>query len=215
MKDIPVFTTEFGIASLILRDIPYRGKAYVRVRSCEPSHLTDLLEECRTFCRMAGADRIYAAGEIPEGIYPLHASVIQMRGRAEVDPETLENLFPVTEQTVARWRQICNDSMKKVDCAATQTAADEKRILQSGGAYFVHREGKLLGIGWIQDGELSVICSVVPGAGQRILNTLLSTVEGSEITLEVASTNEKAIRLYEKIGFLKTAELTRWYTLQG
>ena len=43
MKDIPVFTTEFGIASLILRDIPYRGEAYVRVRSCEPSHLTELL----------------------------------------------------------------------------------------------------------------------------------------------------------------------------
>ena len=31
MKDIPAFTTENGIASLILREIPYREEAYIRI----------------------------------------------------------------------------------------------------------------------------------------------------------------------------------------
>ena len=43
------------------------------------------------------------------------------------------------------------------------------------------------------------------------MHTLMSLVEGAGMTLEVASTNEKAIRLYEKLGFLRTAEKVRWY----
>ena len=31
------------------------------------------------------------------------------------------------------------------------------------------------------------------------------------MVLEVASTNERAIRLYEKLGFLKIKERSRWY----
>ena len=33
MRNIPVFTTEFGVASLILKEIPYKGTAYVRLQS--------------------------------------------------------------------------------------------------------------------------------------------------------------------------------------
>ena len=43
------------------------------------------------------------------------------------------------------------------------------------------------------------------------MHTMMSLLEGQGMTLEVASTNERAIRLYEKVGFLKTAELSRWY----
>ena len=50
-----------------------------------------------------------------------------------------------------------------------------------------------------------------PGAGERVMHTLMSLVEGAGMTLEVASTNAKAIRLYEKLGFLRTAEKVRWY----
>ena len=60
MKDIPVFATEYGIASLVLKEIPYQSAAYVTVRdSLEPERL---LEECIGFCRACGADRIYATG---------------------------------------------------------------------------------------------------------------------------------------------------------
>ena len=140
----------------------------------------------------------------------LYTAVYEMRGTVHVNSEELENLFPVTEQTVQRWRQIYNQRMARVDNAATLTAADEKKLL-SGGAYFVHRDGALLGIGWLEDNRLLAIATVEPGVGDRVLNTLLSLVDGQDVSLEVASTNERAIRLYERNGFIKIKELRRWY----
>lgn len=213
MKDIPVFTTEDGVASLILKEIPYRQEAYIRVQDVQPGRLDALLKECASFCRMAGAERVYANGFEETEAYPRSCIVYEMCGTAWVDKEKLENLFPVTEQTVARWRQIHNERMGSVDNAGTLTALDEKQILASGGAYFVHRSGELLGIGWVEEDRLLAIASLQQGAGERVAHTLMSVVEGGQLTLEVASTNEKAIRLYEKLGFLKTKELFRWYKI--
>ena len=211
MKDVPCFATENGVASLVLREIPYRQEAYVRIQDVQPGALPALLEECVSFCRMAGAEKIYAGGHDGLTLYPLHAAVYEMRGRAWVDREKLENLFPVTADTVARWRSLCNERMRRTDCAATQTAGDEKEILESGGAYFVHRAGELLGIGWLRGTELLAVCSAKPGAGERVMHTLMSLTEGAQITLEVASTNGRAIRLYEKLGFIRTGEKARWH----
>lgn len=215
MKDIPMFTTEYGIASLTLAEIPYRQEAYIRVRSVMPGKIRELLAECSGFCRAVGAETIYAGGcDELEG-YPLKAAVIEMQGDARVDWEKVEHIFPVTEQTAARWREICNERMAGVDCAATLTAADEKKILASGGAYFVHQNGELLGTGWIEEEKLLLICGAKPGAGERVMHTLMSLNEGGRIRLEVASTNDRAIRLYERLGFLKTKELIRWYRVFG
>ena len=41
--------------------------------------------------------------------------------------------------------------------------------------------------------------------------TLLQLAEEEPVTLEVASTNARAIRLYEKLGFIKTEILRSWY----
>ena len=46
---------------------------------------------------------------------------------------------------------------------------------------------------------------------QALASTLMSLMPGECLELEVASTNLRAIHLYEKLGFVKTAELTRWY----
>lgn len=211
MKDIPVFTTEYGVTSLMLREIPYRAEAYIRIRTVCPGFLKELLAACVSFCRMAGAEQVYGAGEEALEEYPFHASILTMQGEAWVDREKLENLFPVTDATVTKWRQIYNERMKSVDCAATKAAFDEKEIVASGGAYFVHKEGALLGIGWVQDQQLRAICSVQPGAGERVMHTLMSLIEGSTMHLDVASTNKKAIRLYEKLGFITTGEKTRWH----
>lgn len=213
MRDFPVFTTEYGVASLILKEIPYRGEAYIKVQDVQPGGLEAHLKECVSFCCMAGAEKIYAAGHAWLTQYPLYTSVLEMRGDAWVDKEKLENLFPVTEATVSRWRQIYNERMRSVDNAGTLEARDEKRIVESGGAYFIHRNGELLGIGWLDDTKLLAVASAVPGEGERVMHTLMSLAEGAQMTLEVASTNERAIRLYEKLGFLKTAEISRWYNV--
>jgi len=211
MKDFPVFPTDFGVSSIILREVPYRREAYIHIHDVQPEHVSAHLSECVSFCRMVGAETVLVREHPALDGYPLHTSVVEMRGSAWVDPALLRNVFPVTEQTVGQWRRICNERMACVDNAATLEEKDENRIVKSGGAYFVHDRGELLGIGWLEDTKLLAVAAVKKGAGQEVMHTLMSLVEGADMNLEVASTNERAIRLYEKLGFLKTGELFRWY----
>ncbi len=210
MKDIPIFPTDTGVASLILREIPYRQEAYIRVLEAEPGGLEPLLEECRRFCRMAGAEKIYAAGHPDLEEYPLHAAVWALRRDAPADPDRSCHLFPVTQATVGQWRRLYNEKMHQVDNCATLETRDEKQLLEAPGAYFVHDHGELLGIGWLEGTKLLAMAAAKPGAGERVMHTLLTLTQG-EMTLEVVSTNRRALTLYDRLGFLKTQELRRWY----
>lgn len=211
MKDIPIFTTDCGVSSIILKEIPYREIAYIHIQDLQPGGLEEHLKECVGFCRAAGAERIYASGHEELTQYPLHTVICQMALALTVLPQPKANLFPVTEETVGRFREYYNKGMVSVDNAATLTAWDERQILTDGGAYFVHEDGGLLGIGWMKGSELAAIVSVKPGAGETIAQTLFTLADSDRITLEVASTNHKAIRLYEKLGFIQTGERSRWY----
>lgn len=211
MNDIPFFSTEHGVASLILREIPYRQEAYIRVQDVQPEALWLLLEECAAFCRACGAERILWTGvdtdEEPE------MTVLKMQGTAWVNKDLLEQLFPVTEKTAAKWRRIYNDRMRSVPQAKTLSFTDEKELAEAGGTYFIHHDGELLGIGWLEDTRLLAIASCKPGAGERVVHTLMSLVEGSDMTLEVADRNTKAVALYGKIGFVPTGIVSKWYFL--
>lgn len=215
MKDFPVFTTEYGVSSLFLKEIPYRQEAYIHVQDVQPEGFDAHLRECASFCRMAGAERVYASGHPLLKGYPQALCVCEMRGTAWVDREKLEHLFPVTEATVSRWRGIVNERLRGVDNAATLTSFDEKKILESGGAYFVHHDGELLGVGWLEDTKLLLLAGVKPGAGDCVMHTLMSLAEGADLTLEVASTNVRAIRLYERLGFIKVREIKQWYEVSS
>ena len=209
MKDFPMFTTEFGVASLILQEIPYRGEAFILIQdTLQPE---ELLAECISFCRMCGAEKIYARGHEITEKYPLHCIVLEMRGQAKVDETKVENLWPVTEENVGRWRELANEKMRPVDNSGTLTKRHEQDILSSGGAYFVHHEGELLGAGWLVGNELLLVCAAKSGAGERVCHTLFSLIPGQEVKLDVVSTNIRAIRLYEKLGFIRTSELRQWH----
>lgn len=210
MKDLPFFTTEYGVASLTLKEIPYRGVAYVTVRSVQPDSLKQFLQECAEFCRAVGAQRLYASGHEDLAEYPLHCSILQMQAEGPWEP--CGCLFPVTEQTVQQWLQLYNSRMEQVDNAATLTKADESRLLQATGACFVHSEGVLLGIGWYEDQNLLALASARSGAGEAVARTLLSAME-SPVRLQVASTNRRAIDLYERLGFIAVGEVSRWYKI--
>lgn len=214
MKDIPMFTTEYGVASLILKEIPYRGIAYVRIRTVQLDALKQLLAECVSFCRAAGAERVYATGHEQLQDYPLHCVVEQMTLGQDGSGNPGAQLWPVTEETVSKWREIYNEAMKHVDLAVTQTGLDEKEICQSGGAYFVHEGNEILGIGWVEKDSLLAIAAAQPGQGRRVMETMMSLIDGPQVRLEVASTNLRAQRLYQRLGFLKTGESGRWYTLR-
>ena len=210
MKDFPLFTTDYGVASLILKEVPYRELAFIHIREVQPGGFEEHLKECASFCRMVGAERILAKGHEELDRYPLHSIVYKMSMPLETrEPEAC--LWPVKEETVTAWREIYNKGMRPFDNHATMTAHDEKKILQSGGAYFVHRDGQLLGIGWMEGNELLAVVSCVTGMGETLARTLFTTVEADTVTLQVVSTNERAIRLYERMGFIKTGEVSRWY----
>ena len=209
MKDFPMFTTEWGVASLILREVPYRQEAYIHIQASETPE--ELLKECVSFCRMVGAEQVFARGHEYVEQYPLHTIIYEMRGEARADEALVENLWPVTQENVGRWRSLMTERMAGVDNAGTLDSSTEKDIVASGGAYFVHHDGELLGGGWIVDGELLMVASFKPGAGTRVMHTLMSLMPGQQMRLDVVSTNEKAQRLYEKLGFIRTAEKRRWH----
>lgn len=209
MRDIPMFTTEFGVASLVLKEIPYQETAYIIIRdSLEPEKL---LEECRGFCRACGAERIYATGHPVLESRPLLTAIWEMRRDTAGIPDTDAALWPVQAQTLDDWRDIYNQKVKSVPNGAWMTEADGQAMLQKGDGYFVHRGGDLLGIGRASVEVIDWVASVKPGAGRDVVCALAHALTGDVATLTVASENQKAVSLYESIGFLKTKEISRWY----
>lgn len=209
MKDIPVFNTEYGVASLFVREIPYRKRAHIKIQcSLEPEKL---LEECVAFCRACGADWIDATGDAYLERYPRLATLVLMQRQLIDLPQTDACLFPVTESTVQQWLDIYNERMADVPNVAFMDGTDGKELLKTGDGYFVHREGKLLGIGKAAGDYIDAVISVVPGAGETVVLALSSLLTGDTIRLMVADTNVRAVHLYERLGFVKTKEISRWY----
>ncbi len=209
MKDLPFFTTENGVASLILREIPYKKAAYVKLlSSCTPAAL---LEECVSFCRACGAERIFACGDVCLQRCPLYTCIWEMARPLEGLCGSDACLFPVTQETVKLWQDTYNQKMAAVDNAAYMDAMACKEMLERGDGYFVHKDGVFLGIGRASGDTVDAVIAVRPGAGETVLRTLAALLQGDAVKLQVASTNERAIRLYERLGFVAVKEISRWY----
>ena len=211
MRDFPVFTTTNGAASLRLREVPYKGLAYITLRhTLNPK---ELLQECVDFCKAVGASRIFATGHEMLEAYPFYTAVWQMRRLREGLPKTNCALFPVTEKTLENWREIYNERMENVPNASTMTRDEAKELLRKGSGYFVHRDGELLGIGSVDGNIVETVIAVKRGAGADVLLTLCDALFSETVILEVASANAPAVSLYERLGFQKTAEISRWYEI--
>lgn len=209
MKDIPMFTTENGAASLFLREIPYRQRAHIKIHSSlEPEAL---LEECIGFCRACGAEWIDAAGHEYLNKYPRITSLVIMNADRSALGDTDACLFPVTEATVGKWLDIYNERMADVPNAAYMDSADGRELLKSGDGYFVHRDGKLLGIGKAAGDFIDTVISVQPGAGETVVRALAGILDTDTVRLMVADANIRAVRLYERMGFMCVKEVSRWY----
>lgn len=212
MKDLPLFTTEHGAATLILKEIPYQETAYIILRdSLEPLALA---KECGDFCRACGAEKIYATGHDALAAYPFYTAMWEMSCIRESIPDTDAALWPVQEKTLSQWQSIYNEKVKKVPNGAWMTKADAEKMLQTGDGYFIHRGETLLGIGIAGADRIDWVASLVPGAGADVVKALTHATTEDTIKLTVASTNQKAVKLYEHLGFLRTAELSKWYQLR-
>lgn len=211
MRDIPMFTSEYGVASLFLQEIPYRGRAHIKIQSSlEPEKL---LEECVGFCRACGAEWIDAAGHEYLARYPLITTLLSMQCSRDTIGETDACLFPMTEETVQPWLDICNRRMADVPNAAYLDSKDGRELLHKGSAYFIHQNGELLGIGVAAGDFIETVVSVKPGAGETVVRALTSLLTEDTVRLMVADANIRAVRLYERMGFVKVKELSRWYRI--
>jgi hypothetical protein len=76
LRDIPAFTTENGVAGLVLSQIPYSQNAFVRI--FDSTDEKAFIEECVSFCKAAGADRVYGTGMNTFAEYELYTSVCRM-----------------------------------------------------------------------------------------------------------------------------------------
>lgn len=209
MRNIPVFDTENGVGSLFLEEIPYRQRAHIKIRSSlEPEKF---LRECVDFCRMCGAEWIDASGHEYLEKYPLITALYAMTCPKGSLSETDACLFPVTEETVGKWVDIYNARMKDIPNCAFMDSAAGRDMLKEGDGYFVHKDGKLLGIGRASGESIDTVISILPGMGQTVVLALSSLLDTDVVRLQVASANERAIRLYERMGFVKVKELSRWY----
>lgn len=214
MKNIPVFTLDSGTATLILREIPYKAIAYVIARSVLPGQTEAFALECRDFCRAAGAEQVFFAPSREEPLpWPLSTEVYAMSCPRERLLGGDGCLIPVLPEAIGRYRELYNRAMAPVPNAATMERGDEERLLSEGGCYFVHRGGRLLGLGQVQDGSLEAVISLEPGQGETVVRSLASVPGPEDLTLQVASANGRALRLYERLGFVKTGVLSRWYRL--
>lgn len=211
MKDIPMFTTEFGVASLILAEIPYRSIAYIRLQTA--SDPLALLNECVSFCRACGADHIYATGDDALTRFPFHTAVLKMQIDAAQLPETEAKLFPVLPENLEQWRALYNQRFADVPMSAYMTEKAAKQMLADGSGYFVHKDGKLLGIGKFADNKLEAVATAIPGTGQDAVAALCTLATDSIITLEVAGANARAVKLYKKMGFVAVQNLSEWYKI--
>lgn len=211
MRDFPIFTTENGVGSLVLKEIPYRGVAYITIR--DSSAPAEFLNECADFCRAVGAQHVYASGHSILESYPVYTSIVQMSASTEFIPETDAALFPVTEKTVSRWKDIYNERMNNVDNASYMSDQTALELLKKGNGYFVHRDGDLLGIGIAGDDKIECVASCKRGAGRDIVSALTHALMSDSVVLEVATTNKRAISLYESMGFICTREISKWYKI--
>ena len=210
MKDLPMFTTENGVASLTLQSIPYNAVAYITLQSAVDTEL--LLKECADFCKAVGAEHIYVCGSDLDD-YPIYTEVWEMTAAKCELPQPDAWIQPVTADTLPKFLEIYRQKMRGVPTAAYLTQERARKHLETGNCYFISKDDILLGIGIAGGTKIDAIASLVPGGGREVLLALCNQLPAHRISLEVASQNHKAVALYESLGFSKEKVLNVWHKI--
>lgn len=211
MRDIPMFTTENGVASIILKNVPYNSCAYIRIQdACEE---VIFLRECYDFCKAAGAEQVFATGMKAPVQFPLHTEVWEMTGFRSDIPASDAVLASVTSETLELWRQYYNQRMKGIPMATFLSIADANELLTMKKAYMVYRGETCIGLGIACVNRIDAVISLVSGEGRHVFLALCNVLTEDRLCLEVASENLRAISLYKQFGFKRTDVLSRWYQI--
>ena len=210
MTDIPIYTGVDGIATLILHEIPYRREGYVLVRSVFGT-LEGLLQECAGVCRTLGAQKVFAGGEADFSGHTPYARLMERSVPCKEIPSTTAVLQPVTEETAQEWAQRYNERFREVPTAQTCTPYEIRRLAQSGEAFFVLEDGQRIGLGRVSGDRLSAVAALQPRAGRTCVCALAQQIKGEKMHLTCAVENERAMHLYDALGFSRGEISQSWY----
>lgn len=211
MRNIPVFTVDSGVASLILEEIPYKQLAYIKIQSTQMPE--QLLDECVAFCKAAGAGHIFATGHAYLDQYPLHTIIYEMRVSPGDLPSTDAYAILVDQNNLDNWITLFNQRMSKVPNAASMTISAANKLMQDKCAYFVYSKEELVGLGIASGNRIQALTSIIPGNGQAVLCALAKQLSCDSLVVEVASANCKAMRLYTDLGFCVDRKIAEWYAI--
>ena len=215
MKDIPVFTGAHGIATLVLKEIPWSGCGYVIVRSVWDDAAA-FLEECLGFCRACGAEQVYASWGLAELPAPHGYDMVELQMKKSELPQGRNiEIEELTKETGRMFLNVYDRCFQSVPNAASYSEKDVARLLGEETAYLVFRDGVCAAIAEISKEGLEAV-AVLPayrGLGYDLTRTVLERVPSLTLKLKTASTNERALRLYKRLGFQQTAVLSRWWKL--
>ena len=217
MNNIPVFTSQGGTATLILREIPVSGRAYVLLRTVLPHMEQALTSECASFCRMCGAEQVFAAWEDGSLDFLPHAYDIML---LHVEKSALPagkpvRLAPMTPDNDSIYQRIYNRCFFRVSHALSYDRGQIQRIYREGQRAFLalDAQDKPCGIGELHENELAAV-AVLPkyrGMGTDLTLALLALCPGTDLTVTVASDNDAALHVYEKLGFRVKGVESKWY----
>ena len=210
MKNIPFFTTDAGVASLILEEISFNKTAYIRIQSSLDAE--KLLQECITFCQAVGAEQIYAAGNLSKQ-YGRAVSLVRMARLREGIEENDGILIPVSANNLTQFREIYNEAMYSIPNASGITGPRANEILKDGSGYFVYRGEELVGIGVAAGEWVDAIVALKKGMGKFVMQALNQVLVGEMIRVEVIESNIPAIRLYQQMGFTQYEIVSSWYKI--
>ena len=218
MKNIPMFTSSYGLATLILKEIAWNGRAYVLVRSVWNDQIAALLDECRSFCRAVGAEEIYASWDAEE-LPAEHAwDMIDMACPKSALPaprQTVE-LEQATPETAEDYLRIYNQCFRDVPAAASYDRKSLEPLYGEDLIWLAKVRGQYAAVAEISKEGLEGI-AVLPefrGLGYDLALTVLPMVPRKTVQLKTATVNERAIRLYERLGFVRTGVISRWWKLE-
>lgn len=200
MRDIPIFTGCDGIATLILSQIPYRGEAFVMVRSVFTSTQA-CMKECEGFCRAAGAKQVYFSGNADFSNHPIFAGIIEREIDRTQLPETTAKAVPAT--AAEQWAEIYNEKFRNVP------AARYCRTVEN--AYVIEKDGKTIGIGQVEGDSIRSVAALQKGSGADCVCALAALCDKEKIRLLCAEQNLPAMRLYDRLGFSRGERKEIWY----
>lgn len=221
MNNIPVFMSQGGTATLILREIPHKQTAYIILRTVLPENLRLMIGECAAFCRDCGAEHCFVSA--PDSSISLHGtpshSILRMAAAKASLPACGSpfSLVPMTPDNDSIYQRIYNRCFRQVSNAVTYDQAQIQRIYREGQQAFLALapDGTPCGMGELHGSELAAV-GLLPeyqglGKGKPLVLTLLSHCPGPDVTLTVASDNPAALGLYRSLGFAVTGTESVWY----